>query len=141
MSVESALKRGRAVRQRLMRSRCRITRPGPARQFDPATGDYTDGSDLVMYEGPCHFKSWAGMGQRISNVAEREVVLSSYDVILPWTSGALEVDVSDTVTLTESQDEWVIGRPLPVVSVEFADDRTARHITVSDQDRGEVTYA
>lgn len=138
MSVETVLERGRQVRKKLMRSRVRITRPGNS-VFDPATGTVTLG-DTVIYEGPCHFKSWSGVGQRIANSAERELISTQYDVVLPWDNDAAQVSVSDTATITATGDEWVIGRTLVVNSVEFANDRTARHITVNDQDAGEVTY-
>lgn len=142
MGVESVLRRGRKVRQKLMRSRCRITRPGTgSREFDPETGSYSDTSDDVVYEGICHFKSRSSVGERDPNTAEREMVLMQYEVILPHGSDSSPIDIGDSVEITECRDDpHALGRVFPVFNVELATDRTARHVTVVDQSRGESLY-
>lgn len=142
MGVDSVLRRGRQVRRKLMRSRCRITRPGTgAREFDPDTGTYSGTSDTVIYEGICHFKSRTSLGERAPNTAEREMVSTDYQVILPHGEDDQLIDVTDHCEITECRDDpHALGRIFPVVSVEFATDRTARHVTIVDQSRGEALY-
>lgn len=142
MSVDKVLRRGRRVRQKLMRSRCRVTRPGTgARVFDPATGTYAETAPTVIYEGVCHFKSRTSLGERDPNSAERELVTVDYQVILPHASDDAAIDVSDEVEITECPDDpHALGRVFPVVNIELSTDRTARHVTIRDQARGEVLY-
>lgn len=139
MSLKNTLAMGRKLRRKLMTEKCRIMRPSEERTFDPATGDYTN-SEVLIYEGICQFKSWSSLGQRIGNSASRELTLMMYEVLIPYEEQANDVSESDTVYITESQDSWVIGVPLPVVSAEFGHDRTCRHLTVNELGRGDVDY-
>jgi hypothetical protein len=139
MSLESTLRAGRKVRRLLMTERCQIKRPSEERTFNPETGEYTN-SEVLIYEGICQFKSWSSLGQRIGNVANREMTLMMYEVLIPYEEQTNDVSESDIVYITESQDSWVIGVPLPVVSAEFGHDRTCRHLTVNELGRGDVDY-
>lgn len=150
MSFESTLKRGRKLRLDDMKSQCTITRPGGTevfnpetgeyelhhRTFDPETGGYSEVEPLVIYSGKCHFKAWSGMGQRAGGVAERELTSTLYDVALPWSDPDYGISPSDTLYLSDAPDYGY-----PVVSVDHSQDRTARHITVTDEDAGTVDYA
>lgn len=140
MSVSSILKLGRRRRQALMRSTCRILRPGGDQVWDPATGTYTTPDELVIYEGKCQIKPTFSPAERDADAGDREVVLRSYDVVIP-SDASPEVDVADVVVFTESDDEWLIGQRLAVGHVEQADTRTARRVTVWTQDRTGVTHA
>lgn len=139
MSLQSALAKGRKARVKLMTERCRITRPSDEREFDSATGEYTN-SETVIYEGICQFRSWSSLGYRIGDVAGREMNVMNYEVLIPYSEQTGVVGESDTCYILESQDSWVIGVPLPIYSVEFGHDRTCRHLTIGEQGRGDVDY-
>lgn len=140
MSIESVLKRGREVRPDMMRSTVRVERPLETAVFDPETGEYIGVSPEVLYEGMCHFKSWSPMGWYVGNVAERPYSAGLYEIILPWDDDGTEAHAGDYATILTSGDEWVIGTKLEVYYTEYSNDRTARHITVIDQDLGSVTH-
>lgn len=143
MSVEGILRRGRKRREALMRSTCRIWRPGTADPvFDPATGEYTRAPETLVYEGICQIKPTFSPAEQDGSSAERQLVLNAYNIILPWGEITAEnaVDVADEVELTGGDEVWAIGQRLPVGWVEYGDARTHRRLAVWAQERGAVTY-
>jgi hypothetical protein len=139
MSLQSTLRDGRKHRKSLMTERCQIKRPSEERTFDPETGEYTN-SEVLIYEGICQFKSWSSLGYRLGNVADREMTVMNYEVLIPYEEQTNEVGESDIVYITESQDSWAVGKPLPIYSVELGHDRTCRHLTIGEQGKGDVDY-
>lgn len=129
MSVEAALAGGRAARLQLMRDEVTVTRGGVP-VFNPSTGQYSTPSGTV-YAGPADVKPRDVQDTGVE-VGEREVVLRSYDVALPWSVDA-EFAVDDVLTTTASDDAILVGRPLTVIAVGYGGRRTAHHLTVEDR--------
>lgn len=143
MSIDSILRRGRKRREALMRSRCRILRPGPADPvFDPETGEYTTPAETVIYDGICQVKPTFSPAEQDGSSAERQLVVNAYNIMLPWadSNAAAAVDIADIAVVYQGEDTWLLNQRLPVAWVEYADTRTHRRLAVWLQDRGGVTY-
>lgn len=136
MSVESILALGRRRREALMRSTCQILRVGE-RAWDPKTGTYDPPSEDVIYDGPCRIKPTYSPAERDGSSAEREIVLQSYTVELPWaeSTAADAINVADVFVMTGGDDVWLLNQRLPVGWVEYADARTHRRIVVWTEER------
>lgn len=143
MSVESILRLGRARRESLMQSTCRISRPAGEPVFDPDTGSYTAPGTTVIYEGKCQLKPTFSPAEREGSSGQREVALNAYDLVLPWDAANLvgPVQIEDTAEILSGDDAWAIGKQFPVGWVEQSDTRTHRRVTIWAQDRGGVTHA
>ena len=143
MSVEGILRRGRRRRAELMRSRCRILRPGSTDPvFDPVTGTYTNPAETVIYDGICQVKPTFSPAEQDGASAERQIVVNAYNLILPWAESneAAAVDIADIAVVYAGEDTWLLEQRLAVAWVEYADNRTHRRLAVWLQDRGGVTY-
>lgn len=139
-AVNATLRRGRRSRMKVSRDRCRIERPGN-RVFDSAEGDYVTQPGAVLYEGPCQFKQYGTEGMRLGDGGgERELVTHDQEVIIPWDTTP-DIGVSDVVWITASDDPWAAGKAFTVESVQYAGDRTGKHLFTNYQDPGKVTYA
>lgn len=143
MSVDSILTIGRERRKLLMRSTCRITRPGGNPVFNPLTGLYITPDPTVIYEGICQIKPSFTPAEKVGSSADKELVVQSYDFCLPWdvAGSAPAVNISDTVTVLSGDDGWAVGKSFPVAWFEHADTRTHRRVTCFAEDRGSATYA
>jgi hypothetical protein len=128
-TVSPILARGRSRRLLLMRDAVVIARNGVP-TFDPDTGDYTAPSDAV-YEGAADVKPIA-VGDTDVQAGQRETVLRRYDATLPFDTTTTFV-LEDVLTVTASDDEHLIGRPLTVVAVQYGPRRTGLHLTVEDR--------
>ncbi|MEU7814127.1 DUF6093 family protein [Pseudonocardia sp. NPDC049154] len=143
MSIESILRRGRKRREALMRSTCRILRPGSGDPvFDPETGEYTTPAETLVYEGPCRVRPTFSPAEQDGSSAERQLVTNAYNVEIPWTRSTetTPVDIADVVVMTGGDENWLTGKRLPVAWVEYSDTRTHRRLAVWTQERGGVTY-
>ncbi|GAA4545656.1 DUF6093 family protein [Pseudonocardia xishanensis] len=137
MTVDSILRRARRQREQLMRSTCRILRPGGDPVFDPATGEYTTPDEAVVYEGRCRVKQ-PGSAYRDPDSGERELIVGELVVELPWAQASANdpVRVDGTVVVTASDDAWIIGKRLPVLAVTTSSDTgTHYEVRVVSQDR------
>ena len=136
MSIESILALGRRRRVALMRSTCKILRVGE-REWIPATGSYAPAPEEVIYEGPCRIKPTYSPAERDGSSTEREIVLQSYTVELPWSesTAADAINVADVFVMTAGDDVWLLNQRLPVGWVEYADARTHRRIVVWTEER------
>lgn len=127
MSVRSAIEAGRAANLQTLIDTCVVTRV-VGKVFDPETDTYSDVLETV-YTGSCRVKPWmAGYDQQ---AGEQSVTTKSYDVRFPADSVGLKVN--DTLSLTESFDADLLGRPLTITSVELASARTAKHVVAEDR--------
>lgn len=131
----------RERRQLMMRSRCRITRPNTERTWDPTSGTYDTPETTVVYEGVCQLKARSSSTPaRLETAASGELASGGYEVVLPY--DVPQVEMTDTVTVIESDDGWIVERALPVAYVERgADNRTHRSVVVLAQDRPQVNDA
>lgn len=134
LGMTNALKRGRSDRQKIMTSSCTITRPGE-RIFDELAGTYTHSPGVVIYEGRCQFKTVSPVGQRTGDVAGREMTQVMYELVLPYDEDAHGISVSDSVVVDSGPITY------HVYNTDRSRDRIATHITVVDQDRGDVDWA
>lgn len=135
MSIDGFLEYARERRELVMRDQCVINRSTGEPVWDPTTGTYTPAAETEIYSGKCRIKPTFSPAEREGGGAgDREVVLQVYDIELPWGASA-EVDTGDTVTVTASDDAWVIGKPMPVGSIGYAGNQTVRHVTVWAQAR------
>lgn len=129
-TLEAALADGRRQALVLMRDRCTIERKTGERVFDPAMGEYTQAWSSV-YTGVCRVKNTGG-GSDSDLAGAQSVTLHRYEVRLP-VDDSPEVLREDRLTVTASDDAWLIGRPMEVVDVGYAGTNTARRLTVEDR--------
>lgn len=126
MSVAGALARGRAAHLQVMIEACTIKR---------LTDQTMDANDVLVdtfatvYTGQCRVKAFrTGHDLTSGQVA---VMQRSYDVQLPWDATG-EAKRGDVVTITASDDSWLIGRPLTLIEVNYSGTQTARHLLCGD---------
>lgn len=135
MSVEGVLAAGRAAALQLMRDTCIIER----RDGDPVLNDTTgqlEQAYTTVYSGQCRVKPFGRAGQTPgteSQWGDHEVTLHQYVCVVPWdTTPAVRRE--DRVTVTSSDDTWLIGRHLEVVDVGLSGSATARRMVVEDKE-------
>lgn len=128
MSVEGVLAAGRAAALSLMRDTCVVERFA-GRVFNETTGQYVETWNQV-YSGKCRIKPRSSSE---TEWGEREVSLAQYVAVLPW-NATPEVQRGDRLTVTASDDVWLIGRPLEVLAISLAGTATARRLLVEDKE-------
>lgn len=135
------LAKARERRKVMFRSRCEIRRPNAEREFDPATGTYNDPGHTVIYAGVCQLKPRSSVTPTsIEHPGSGEVAAGGYLLALPW--DAPDIDPSDHVVITESDDQAAVGRgPWAVGWQEYGDSRTHRAVALLAQDRPAVNDA
>lgn len=117
MTVVQALTAGRAAAEALMADTCTVTRPGTGeRVFNADIGDYNDIPYDTVYSGKCRVQSSNVLDPRNVDYGGREVSTQEITVWLPiMAEGASDVEVGDTVTITEATFNPVLqGRELNV---------------------------
>lgn len=130
----------RARRVLLMRSTVRITRPDTTRAWDDVTGQYTEPSRTEVYEGPAQFKPRSVQPAGLDVLASAETATGGYELCLPH--DVPPIDVADAVEVLTSDDAWLIGRRLPVATVEVgAENATHRSVVVHAYDHPAVPDA
>jgi hypothetical protein len=125
------LQHGRQARARLIRDTVTIARV-TGQAWNPVTLTYTD-TTTDVYTGPADVKPLA-VGAAEVQAGEREVVIRSFDVVLPWTAADVDFHVGDRVAVTASADTRLAGRTLTVVGVGRGGRRLARHLAAEDRD-------
>lgn len=125
---EPLLAAGRLAHQQLMNDACTITRLG-APTLNRTTSVLTPGAPTTLYSGACRLKP-----QRVprnEEAGERLAVVARYEVALPFSAVATDdLQVGDTVTITESGDTRLIGQQFAVMAVDFGSHSTAWRLTV-----------
>lgn len=82
------------------------------------------------YAGKCKVTPFRqGHDMEFGQVA---VMKRGYEVTIPW-DAAPPVGRGDTVTITQSPDAWIIGRPLIVTEVDYASWQIQRRFMVEDR--------
>ena len=131
MSAADTLAEGRLAHLELMVETCTVKR---------VTGQTLDANDVLVDTfttiypvapalGICRVKAFR-MGHQ-TEAGQVAVQMRGYDVQLPWDAVG-EILRSDVLTVTASDDAWLIGRPLTVTEVNYSGTQTARHILVED---------
>lgn len=131
MSATAAVAAGRQAHLALMVDRCTISRPATSSSWDPVTDTYVDRPATVVYTGACRVAP-ASRASGDGTEGAREVTTSRYEVALPH-DGTAEIVIGDLLTVTESTDPWLVGRPLLVAAVGLGSTRTAHWVSVEDQ--------
>lgn len=129
MSVEGALSAGRTAALMLMRDTCTVDRKDGEPVLNETTGQLVQ-PYVDVYTGVCRIKP------RSSSEAEwgeREVTLGQYVAVLPWDASP-EIQREDRLTVTASDDAWLIGRRLEVLAVALNGTSTARRLLVEDKE-------
>ncbi|KAB8186867.1 hypothetical protein FH608_046090 [Nonomuraea phyllanthi] len=135
MSVSGVLARGRTAALMLMRDTCTVER----KDGDPVLNDETGQLEqawTTVYTGVCRVKSGGRAGQgagRETEWGEREVTLHQYTAVLPWDTTEV-IAREDRLTVTASDDTWLIGRHLEVIDISLAGTATARRLLVEDKE-------
>lgn len=130
MSVEGVLARGRAAALQLMRDACTVERKSGAPALDQSSGLLVQ-AWVSVYAGVCRVKA-QGQGAG-AEFGEHEVTLHQYVAVLPWNATPV-VKRQDRLTVTASDDEWLIGRHLEVIAISLAGTSTARRVLVEDKE-------
>ncbi|WP_344747081.1 DUF6093 family protein [Streptosporangium vulgare] len=84
----------------------------------------------TVYTGACRVKP---RSSREAEWGEHEVTLHQYTVGFPWDVEP-EFRREDRVTITASDDAWLIGRHLNVIGVSLAGTSTTRRILAEDNE-------
>ncbi|GAA0853471.1 DUF6093 family protein [Streptosporangium amethystogenes subsp. fukuiense] len=129
MSVSGVLARGRAAALQLMRDTCTVERKDGAPVLDEATGELVQAWETI-YTGACRVKP---RSSREAEWGEHEVALHQYTAVLPWDASP-EIHREDRLTVTASDDVWLIDRPLEVIAIALSGTSTARRILVEDKE-------
>lgn len=129
MSVDGVLARGRAAALALLRDVCLVERKSGAPVLNETTGQLVQAWTPV-YAGACRIKR-TSQG-RDAQYGEHEVTLHRYQVHLAW-DAVPEIQREDRLTVTASDDAWLIGRHLEVVDVGYSGTSTARRLTIEDK--------
>jgi len=137
MSLDTTLARAARSEQRLWRSQCTITRPGPGpRVLDPVTLQYSTPPVGVVYAGICQVRPMRRDRDEEVQVGEEAVALALYVVKVPTDTPAQR---DDTVLVTATNDPALIGRTLAVKEIPMGDWTACRRlvcevITVAEPD-------
>lgn len=129
MSVAGVLARGRTAALMLMRDTCTVERKFGAPVLNETTG-LLEQAWTTVYTGACRVKPRSASE---TEWGEREVTLHSYVAVLPWDT-PVEVQREDRLTVTASDDAWLIGRHLEVLAISLAGTATARRLLVEDRE-------
>jgi hypothetical protein len=129
VSVAGVLARGRQAALELMRDTCVIERKDGDPVLDAGTGLLVQQWETV-YTGRCRVKPRSSSE---TEWGEREVTVGQYVTSLPWDVEA-QVRREDRVTVSASEDAWLIGRRLEVVGVSLSGTATARRLLVEDRE-------
>jgi hypothetical protein len=119
------------LRARWHTATCTIGRPAGDPVFDPSTGDYTDPAETPVYSGRCLAVPTGG--DRVQEFGEGPVTLRSYIVTIM--DLAADVQVGDTVTVTSSSRDPLLGDSLELVVLDVPKSElaTARRLVCEEQ--------
>jgi hypothetical protein len=129
MSVSGVLARGRAAALQLMRDTCVVERRDGEPVLNEGTGQLEQAWETV-YTGVCRIKPRSSSE---TEWGEREVSLQQLVAVLPWDASG-QVRREDRLTVTASDDGWLIGRALEVIGISLAGTGTARRLLVEDRE-------
>ncbi|MGW6913712.1 DUF6093 family protein [Kitasatospora sp. NPDC054939] len=130
----AVLARGRAAHEALMVDTVRLLRPLED-VYDPVTGATVQPDPRVLYAGRARVRPAKAVAEEVQ-AEQRAVVLSRYDVALPWSAvpaGGERLLPGDLVEVTASPDPRLAGRVLWVTSVPESSLSTAWRISAEDR--------
>jgi hypothetical protein len=127
--LEQALAEGRREALALMRDTCTVERRVGEPVLNEETGQYEQ-TYTTVYSGQCRIKPRSSSE---TEWGEREVTLGEYVAVLPW-DATPAVQREDRLTVTASDDAWLIGRHLEVIGISLAGTSTARRLLVEDKE-------
>lgn len=121
----------RGITESSMRDTCTVSRrSSTTRVLDTTTGLYNDPAPDEIYDGVCRVRPLpSGRGNAESGGAP--LTLRTYAATLLRT--AVDVAEGDILTVTDSDDAQMIGRPLYVISVGFSAENLHRRLMLEDR--------
>lgn len=129
MSVSGVLAAGRTAALMLMRDTCTVERKDGVPVLDENTGLLVQ-PWITIYTGQCRVKPRSSSE---TEWGEREVTLGQYVAVLPWDASG-QVKREDRLTVSASDDAWLVGRHLEVIGISLAGTSTARRLLVEDKE-------
>lgn len=129
MSVPGVLAAGREAALKLMRDTCTVERRNGEPVLNETTG-LLEQLYTTVYAGVCRIKPRSSSE---TEWGEHEVTLGQYVAVLPWDT-APAIAREDRLTVTASDDVWLVGRRLEVIGVNLAGTSTARRLLVEDKE-------
>jgi hypothetical protein len=112
-----------------MRDTCTVDRKDGPPVLNDETGQLEQPWETV-YTGVCRVKPRSSSE---TEWGEREVTLGQYVAVLPWDAGG-QIRREDRLTVTASDDTWLVGRYLEVIGINLAGTATARRLLVEDKE-------
>lgn len=106
---------------------CTVNAPGVV-AYDPDLGYDTAAAGGEVYSGKCRIRPSGG--SRVVMAGDAPVTLRLFDLTLPWDATALLVD--QLVTVTDSNDPYMVDRVFRVVDVLGGSDTAYRRAVVED---------
>lgn len=96
--------------------------------FDPEEGVESDTAGAEVYAGKCRIRP--SSGPSTVEVGEGTRSFGYFDVWLPWNTVGVELD--HVLTITSSEDAYLVGRSFVIVDVEGGSDAPHRKLQVQD---------
>lgn len=128
--ASSALARGRAAAEALMVDAGELRGPDTRGPFNQSTGLYPVIPGALKYSGMAKIQTTDTMGNR-GDAAERVIMTTRFELHLPMSAPAAEVD--DVWTCTASElDPQLVGRRFRVASLVHKSFLTARRTAVEE---------
>lgn len=130
MLSSEQLAAAQAIRERAMTDACTIRAPGgTVGEFDSTTGTRPITPSAAHYTGPCRVMDTRAAGSDDVG-GDQQVTTQPYLVELPLsvTTAAIE----HVVTITASQDPWLVGRELTVTRVRGLTYASSRVLVCTD---------
>lgn len=117
----------RSVAEGFMADTCVIT-TSPAVTFNATTGVESNTAGSSVYAGKCRVRPSAF--PQLANAGEGVQTQRLYDVWLPY--DIVDVDLDHIVTVTASDDPYLVGRDLRVTDVQGGSDGPYRKLQAQD---------
>lgn len=124
MTMFSAL---RPMAEQFMVDRCTINEASDI-TFDPDEGVESDTAGDEVYAGKCRIRPASGPSTVEAGEGTRS--FGYFDVWLPWDTTGVELD--HVLTITTSDDPYLVDRTFTVVNVEGGSDGAHRKLQVQD---------
>jgi hypothetical protein len=121
---------GRDLAEELMVDACELRAPDVQGSLNETTNTYTPTPGALRYSGACKVQTTDTIGQDRA-AGERLTTTTRFEVHLPMSAAAAQVD--DVITITASQsDPQLVGRRFRVASLVHKTWMTARRTAVEE---------
>lgn len=128
MNLTGPLNALAAYAGRLHTATCTITRPGGEPVWNDETGTYEPAADVTVYSGACLVTPTGG--DRVQEFGEGPVVTRQYTISIEDLTA--DVQVEDTITITDSRDPLAEGRTMRVLDIPKSELVTVRRLIAEE---------